>query len=216
MAERGRSSFRDGPTRISSRREAIRERRRWSTCRICRRPGRAARRSPGTIEASAPGGRGFAVWFAVPMFRDSQVVGAIAMYRSEPGRFADKRDRSAADLRRARRRSPSRTRGCSTRRGRRSSSRPRRPKSCSVISGSPTDVKPVFESIVKAAKKLSGASASVGLPLRGWTATLPVQRSAATTSTTSDTVHDVCPRRRRVDRSPVGPSSSAALSASRT
>ena len=102
----------------------------------------------------------------VPMLRDGEAIGVIAVLRDARRAVLGRRDRACSRPSPTRRSSRSRTRGSSTRRRRRSSSRPPRPKCCGVISGSVADSKPVFEKILESCQRLF-ASNEQGILLIG-------------------------------------------------
>ena len=66
----------------------------------------------------------------VPLMREDRAIGAIALWRMEARAFHRQTDRAGENVSPTRRRSRSRTCGCSTRRRRRSSSRRRSRRSC--------------------------------------------------------------------------------------
>ena len=91
---------------------------------------------------------GYRSLLVVPMLRDGEPIGYIGISRKQPAnsRTADPHARGASPIRRS---SRSRTRVCSTRPRRPSSSRPLPPRSWGLSASSPARVQPVFAAILE-------------------------------------------------------------------
>ena len=93
---------------------------------------------------------------SVPMVKDNELVGIIAIYRQEVRPFTDKQIELVTTSP-PRPSSPSRTRGCSTNCANRWSSRRRPPRCCNVIASSPGELEPVFDAMLENAVRICDA-----------------------------------------------------------